>query len=107
MGRPRKPFDEREAQVVGEGYRLYRFGARYERKHGLSAEHIDLPESFMAFAGPVECPMAIVLCNDGEIEVPDGEICQICGQELEEFDEVTGTGIHGYYHWICVNHVDA
>ena len=28
MGRPRKPFDEREAQVVGEGYRLYRFGAR-------------------------------------------------------------------------------
>ena len=51
--------------------------------------------------------MVAVLCNDGEIEVPDGEICQICGQELEEFDEVTGTAIHGYYHWICVNHVDA
>ena len=34
--------------------------------------------------------MVVVLCNDGEIEVPDGEICQICGQELEEFDEVTG-----------------
>ena len=49
----------------------------------------------------------VVLCNDAEIEVPDGEICQICGQELEEFDEVTGTGIHGYYHWVCVNHVDA
>jgi putative transposase len=28
MGRPRKPFDEREAQIVGEGYRRYRFGAR-------------------------------------------------------------------------------
>jgi len=51
--------------------------------------------------------MVVVLCNDAEIEVPDGEICQICGQELEEFDEVTGTGIHGYYHWICVSHVDA
>jgi uncharacterized OB-fold protein len=50
--------------------------------------------------------MVVVLCNDGEIEVPDGEICQICGQELEEFDEVTGTGIHGYYHWICVSHYD-
>ena len=48
-----------------------------------------------------------VLCNDSEILVPDGEICQICCQELEEMDEVTGTGIHGYYHWICVNHVDA
>ena len=51
--------------------------------------------------------MVVVLCNDGEILVPDGEICQICGQELEEMDEVTGTGIHGYYHWICVNHVDS
>ena len=28
MGRPRKPFDEKEAQVVGEAYTLYRFGAR-------------------------------------------------------------------------------
>ena len=28
MGQPRKPFDEREAQVVGEAYKLYRFGAR-------------------------------------------------------------------------------
>ena len=28
MGRPRKPFDERESEVVSEGYRLYRFGAR-------------------------------------------------------------------------------
>ena len=51
--------------------------------------------------------MVTVLCNDAEIEVPDGEVCQICGCELEEFDEVTGTGIFGYYHWICVNHVDA
>jgi hypothetical protein len=50
--------------------------------------------------------MIIVLCNDAEIEVHDGEICQICGNELEEFEEVTGTGIHGYYHWVCVNHVD-
>ncbi len=48
----------------------------------------------------------IVLCNDAEIEVEDGEICQICGCELEEFDQVTGTGIHGYYHWTCVTHVD-
>ena len=50
--------------------------------------------------------MIIVLCNDAEIEVNDGEICQICGCELEEFDQVTGTGIHGYYHWTCVAHVD-
>ena len=28
MGRPRKPFDDKEAQVVGEAYTLYRFGAR-------------------------------------------------------------------------------
>jgi putative transposase len=28
MGRPRKPFDGKEAQVVGEAYTLYRFGAR-------------------------------------------------------------------------------
>ena len=51
--------------------------------------------------------MIMVLCNDAEIEVSEGEICQICGCELEEFDEVTGTGIHGYYHWICVRHADA
>ena len=63
-------------------------------------------ESFMAHRRLSEAPMVVVLCNDGEIEVPDGEICQICGQELEEFDEVTGTGIHGYYHWICVSHYD-
>jgi hypothetical protein len=25
---------------------------------------------------------------------------------LEEFDQVTGTGIHGYYHWTCIAHVD-
>jgi hypothetical protein len=51
--------------------------------------------------------MVVILCNDAEIEVSEGEICQICGCELEEFDEVTGTGIHGYYHWICVRHADA
>jgi hypothetical protein len=28
MGRPKKSFDEKEAQVVGEAYALYRFGAR-------------------------------------------------------------------------------
>lgn len=50
--------------------------------------------------------MVVVICNDAEIEVEDGEICQICGCELEEFDQVTGTGIHGYYHWTCVTHVD-
>ena len=65
-------------------------------------------ESFMASRGQMKSlNMVIILCNDAEIEVPDGEVCEICGQELEEFDEVTGTGIHGYYHWICVNHVDA
>ena len=65
-------------------------------------------ESFMHLADRFRVTdMVIVLCNDAEIEVPDGEVCEICGQELEEFDEVTGTGIHGYYHWICVNHVDA
>jgi hypothetical protein len=50
--------------------------------------------------------MVIVLCNDSEIEVEDGEVCEICGNELEEFDQVTGTGIHGYYHWTCVTHMD-
>jgi putative transposase len=28
MGRPRKLFDEREAEVIDEAYQLYRFGAR-------------------------------------------------------------------------------
>jgi len=50
--------------------------------------------------------MVTVLCNDSEIEVEDGVVCEICGLELEEFDQVTGTGIHGYYHWTCVTHVD-
>jgi hypothetical protein len=51
--------------------------------------------------------MVVVLCNDAEIAVPEGEKCQICGMELEEFDEVTGTGVFGYYHWTCVSHADA
>jgi hypothetical protein len=50
--------------------------------------------------------MVIVLCNDSEIEIEDGIVCEICGCELEEFDQVTGTGIHGYYHWTCIAHVD-
>lgn len=50
--------------------------------------------------------MVTVLCNDSEIEVEDGEVCEICGNELEEYDQVTGTGIHGYYHWTCVTHAD-
>jgi len=50
--------------------------------------------------------MLIVLCNDSEIEVEEGEACQICGFELEEFDQVTGTAMLGYYHWTCVSHVD-
>jgi hypothetical protein len=50
--------------------------------------------------------MVTVLCNDSEIEVEDGEICVICGPELEESHQVTGTGIHGYYHRTCVTHVD-
>jgi len=50
--------------------------------------------------------VVVVLCNDAEIEVDDGEPCQICGCELEEYDEVTGTGVFGYYHWTCVSHAD-
>jgi hypothetical protein len=50
--------------------------------------------------------MLTVLCNDAEIDVEDGELCQVCGMELEEFDQVTGTDILGYYHWTCVSHVD-
>lgn len=50
--------------------------------------------------------MVTIICNDAEIEVEEGEVCQICGHELEEFDEVTGTGVFGYYHWTCVSHVD-
>jgi len=69
--------------------------------------HGHCPKASWLIAVYVSVKMVVVLCNDGEIEVADGEICQICGQELEELDEVTGTGIHGYYHWICVNHVDA
>ena len=48
----------------------------------------------------------IILCNDAEIEVKDDEVCQICGCKLDEFDEVTGTGIFGYYHWACVSYID-
>ena len=50
--------------------------------------------------------MTPVPCNDSEIEVEDGVVCEICGPELEEFDQVAGTGIHGYYYWTCVTHVD-
>jgi|GEM_PF-793588 len=48
----------------------------------------------------------VVICDDSEIEVPDGERCTICGRPLQEFDEVTGTGVFGYYHWTCVTHFD-
>jgi hypothetical protein len=50
--------------------------------------------------------VVVVLCNDAEIEVADGEACLICGCMLEEYDEVTGTGVFGYYHWTCVSHAD-
>ena len=40
--------------------------------------------------------LIIVLCNDTEIEVKDGEVFQICGNELEDYDEVTGTGIFDF-----------
>ena len=50
--------------------------------------------------------MVTVLCNDSEIEVEDGVVCEICGLELEGFDQVTGTGIHRYYHGTCVTHLD-
>jgi|GEM_PF-840032 hypothetical protein len=48
----------------------------------------------------------VVICDDSEIEVPDGERCAICNRPLQEYDEVTGTGILGYYHWTCVTHFD-
>jgi len=48
----------------------------------------------------------IVLCNNSEIEVENGRACQICGNELVDYDEVTGTGIFGYYHWTYVVHED-
>ena len=63
------------------------------------------PKGLSIFKGAFR-RMVIVLCNDSEIEVEDGEVCEICRLELEEFDQVTGTGIHGYYHWTCVTHVD-
>lgn len=50
--------------------------------------------------------MVTVLCNDPEIGVKNGAVCEICGLGLEEFDQVTGTGIRGYYHWTCVEHVE-
>jgi hypothetical protein len=50
--------------------------------------------------------MVKVLWNDSEIDVDDGEACQICGCELEEFDQVTGTAMLGYYHWTCVSPID-
>ena len=37
--------------------------------------------------------MVTVLCNDSDIEVEDGVVCEICGLELEEFDQVTGTRV--------------
>ena len=50
--------------------------------------------------------VVVVICDDSEIEVQDGERCAICGRPLQEYDEVTGTGILGYYHWTCVTHFD-
>ena len=34
----------------------------------------------------------------------DGGVCSL---DMEEVDDVIGTGIHGYYRWIYVNHMDA
>ena len=48
----------------------------------------------------------VVICDDSEIEVSEGERCAICGRLLEEYDEVTGTGVLGYYHWTCVTHFE-
>jgi hypothetical protein len=46
--------------------------------------------------------MVVVIWNDSEIKVPEGEACWICGCLLEDFDEVTGTAALGYYHWNCI-----
>lgn len=50
--------------------------------------------------------MVMVLVQRIRDRCEDGVVCEICGPELEEFDQVTGTGIHGYYHWACVTHVE-
>ena len=45
--------------------------------------------------------MVVVLCNDAEIEVPDGEVCEICGQEPGEFNEGNSTRIERIACRIC------
>jgi len=66
---------------------------------------IGYPKGLSLFKGAFQGIVA-VLCNDSEIEVEDGKVCEICGLELEGFYQVTGAGIHGYYYWTCVTHVD-
>lgn len=89
-------------EFIDPGRRKLSGGEIHQRKSKRGIES----KRLKGFSAQEYSKMVLVLCNDAEIEVNDGEICQICGCELEEFDEVTGTGIHGYYHWICVNHVD-
>ena len=43
----------------------------------------------------------------GEIEVLEGDLPETAGLKQKEFDEVTGTEIHWYCYWICVNYEDA
>ena len=40
--------------------------------------------------------------DDWRIEVQDEDLPETAGLGLEEFDEVTGTGIRWYCYWTCV-----
>jgi putative transposase len=135
MGRPRKPFDEREAQVVGEGYRLYRFGARmlevavrkvfkirishnrihmylkaaglahedpkkqkrrkwvrYERKHSLSAGHIDWHES-----GWSDLKVCVIIDDASRMILAGGEFMNI---NTENSKLVVDELVERYW-WLC------
>jgi len=135
MGRPRKPFDEREAQVVGEGYRLYRFGARmlevavrkvfkirishnrihmylkaadlahenpkkqkrrkwvrYERKHSLSAGHIDWHES-----GWSDLKVCVIIDDASRMILAGGEFMNI---NTENSKSVVDELVERYW-WLC------
>jgi len=135
MGLPRKPFDEREAQVVSDGYRLYRFGARmlevavrkvfkvrishnrihmylkaaglahedpkkqkqrkwvrYERKHSLSAGHIDWHES-----GWSDLKVCVIIDDASRMILAGGEFRNINTENsMLVVDELVER-----YWWLC------
>jgi putative transposase len=135
MGRPRKLFDEREAEVIGEAYQLYRFGARmlevivrkvfkicifhcrihmylkaaglahedakkkkrrkwvrYERKHSLSAEHIDWHES-----GWSDLKVCVIIDDASRMILAGGEFMNINTKNSKlVVDELVER-----YWWLC------